>query len=88
MYQSLNRFGVSDGGTPEFLDNHKQKILYGKAGVDRDRRSGLSVMMIFVAGDHAVVATRVRNQLVIAPVQFVSFLTFTIERSDRFLVFG
>ena len=35
--QSLNRFGVSDGGTAEFLDDHKQQILYGKAGMDRGR---------------------------------------------------
>jgi hypothetical protein len=42
----LNCFWIGDGGAAEFLDNHKPKILYGKAGVaarviasitDRDR---------------------------------------------------
>jgi hypothetical protein len=44
--QSLYCFGIGDGGAAEFLDNHKQQILYGKAGVaaagpwitDRDLR--------------------------------------------------
>jgi hypothetical protein len=30
----LNRVRVGDRGTAELLDNHKQQILYGKAGVD------------------------------------------------------
>jgi hypothetical protein len=47
LNQPLNCFRIGDGGAAEFLDNHKQKILYGKAGVtamraapvtDRDRR--------------------------------------------------
>ena len=37
LNQSSNCVWVSDGGTAEFLDNHEQQILYGKAGVDRAR---------------------------------------------------
>src|SRR5262245_22517217 len=33
LNQSLNGFGIGDGRAAEFLDNHKEQILYGKAGV-------------------------------------------------------
>src|SRR4029079_10388576 len=46
LNQSLNSFGIGDRGAAEFLDNHKEQILYGKAGgaagftriTDLDRR--------------------------------------------------
>jgi hypothetical protein len=42
----MNCFGIGDRGAAEFLDNHKEQILYGNAGVasaapritDRERR--------------------------------------------------
>lgn len=33
LNQSVNRVWICDRSTAEFLDNHKQIILYGKAGV-------------------------------------------------------
>src|SRR5262245_47605754 len=30
LNQSLNRFGIGDGGAAEFLDNHKEQILLRK----------------------------------------------------------
>ena len=43
LNQSLNRLGIGDRGAAEFLNNHKQQILYGKAGVaaatNQDQRS-------------------------------------------------
>jgi hypothetical protein len=43
LNQSLNRLRIGDRGAAEFLNNHKQQILYGKAGVasatNQDQRS-------------------------------------------------
>jgi hypothetical protein len=33
LNQSLNGFWIGDGRAAEFLDNHKEQILYGKAAV-------------------------------------------------------
>jgi hypothetical protein len=42
LNQSLNCFSIGDRGAAEFLNNHKEQILYGKAGVAsvRPRISG------------------------------------------------
>jgi hypothetical protein len=37
LNQPLNCFGIGDRGTTEFLDNHKELILYGKAAVAAQR---------------------------------------------------
>jgi hypothetical protein len=78
----LNRFRVSDRGTAEFLDNHKQQILYGKAGVV----GGLAILLVPIVADAAIVAAGVGDDLVMPATEFVRFLAFAIEGGDRLLV--
>ena len=80
--QSLNRFRVSDRGTAEFLDNHKQQILYGKAGVVPVS----AFVLVARASDDAIIAAGIRDDLAITPTEFVRFLAFAIEGGDRFFV--
>jgi hypothetical protein len=61
----LNCFGIGDRSAAEFLNNHKQQILYGKAGVaagyritDRDRRPR-SFLRARMAMESAVRSSRI-----------------------------
>jgi hypothetical protein len=82
LNQPLNCFGIGDGGTAEFLDNHKQKILYGKAGVTAPSGARSLIAIVVVLRDQAIVAARPRNDLVISPREFVGFRALTIEGRD------
>jgi hypothetical protein len=84
----LNRFGISDRGAAEFLDNHKQQILYGKAGADRSCGSVTWRSRSSCLSDDAIVATRIGDRFVMPTSEFARFLALAIERSNRFLVLG
>jgi hypothetical protein len=83
----LNRFGIGDGGTTEFLDNHKQQILYGKAGVAAPY-CRLPIPVVVFVSDEAIIATEPLHDLVMPPIQFVRFSALAIEGGNRLLVLG
>jgi len=87
LNQSSNCVWVSDGGTAEFLDNHEQQILYGKAGVDRVRRRGLALVLVVVRPDGAIVTPRIRDDFAMASIELVHLVAFSIEGGNRLLVF-
>ena len=86
----MDRFRISDRSTAEFLDNHKQQILYGKAGLTEawqwDSVVAQAILIVVVGADETIVAPRIHDDFVVAPVQFTRHGTLTIERGDRFLV--
>ena len=45
-------------------------------------------MVVRILSDDAIVATRIGDDFLMPTTEFVRFLAFTIERSDRFLVLG
>ena len=69
------------------MDNHKQQILYGKAGVAAsDRR--LAIPIVVFVGDEAIVAAGPLHDLVVPSIQFVRFSALAIEGGNRLLVLG
>jgi hypothetical protein len=82
----LNGFGICDGGTAEFLNDHKQQILYGKAGVGRAQRPGSPIFVVVAPAERAIVAAQLGNDLLKTPTQFVHFGPLTIEGGNRFVV--
>ena len=87
LNQASDRVGVGDGRAAEFLDNHKQQILYGKAGVGRVRRRRLALVLVVVLPDGPIVASRIRDDFVMASIELVHLVAFSIERGNRLLVF-
>jgi hypothetical protein len=82
----LNRFGISDRGAAEFLDNHKQQILYGKLGSTAGGGVVSTIVVVVILSNDAIVATRIGHGFLMPATEFVRFLAFTIEGGDRFLV--
>jgi hypothetical protein len=72
----LNCFRIGDRGAAEFLDNHKQRILYGS----------LIAVVAFLC-DESIVAARPGDDLVMPPIEFMRFRALAIEGCDDFLVF-
>jgi uncharacterized protein (DUF2062 family) len=82
----LNGFGIGDRRAAEFLDNHKEQILYGKAGVAAGLNAGSPIAIVVFLRDQAIVAARLADDFVVLPVKFVHFRTLAIEGRDRFFV--
>jgi hypothetical protein len=82
----LNCFRIGDGGAAEFLDNHKPKILYGKAGVIARITAGSLIAIVVVLCDQSIVAARPGDDFVMPPSEFVRFGALAIEGRDGFFV--
>ena len=82
MNQSLNRFGIGDGGAAEFLDNHKEQILYGKAGVAARHHRGSLIPIVVFLRDQAIVTTQPSDNFVMPASEFVRFFALAIEGRD------
>jgi len=83
--QSLNGFGIGDRGAAEFLDNHKEQILYGKAGVPR-RAWELAVAVFVFLRNQAIVAAKSRDDLAVPSIQFVHLFALAIEGCNGLFV--
>ena len=61
------------------MDNHKEQILYGKAGVAAGLNAGSPIAIVVFLRDQAIVAARLADDFVVLPVKFVHFRTLAIE---------
>ena len=51
------------------------------------RRRRLALVLVVVLPDRAIVASRIRDDLVMASIELVHLVAFSIERGNRLLVF-